>query len=73
MQADMEPLEQDSLDEIARLMQRRVQTGSRTRGVRVRDEEQQIVDKLDKLIEQIEQQMQQMQQQKQQQQQSGAS
>lgn len=73
MQADMEPLEQDSLDEIARLMQdveRRLDLGRA--GVRVRDEEQQIVDKLDKLIEQIEQQMQQMQQQKQQQQQSGA-
>ena len=58
MQADMEPLEQDSLDEIARLMQdveRRLDLGRA--GARVRDEEQQIVDKLDKLIEQIEQQM----------------
>lgn len=73
MQADMEPLEQDSLDEIARLMQdveRRLDLGRA--GARVRDEEQQIVDKLDKLIEQIEQQMQQQKDQKQQQQQSGA-
>lgn len=72
MQADIEPLEQDSLDEIARLMQdveRRLELGRA--GARVRDEEQQIVDKLDKLIEQIEQQMQQMKQQQQQQQQKG--
>ncbi len=68
MQADMEPLKQDSLDEIARLMhdvERRLDLGRA--GTRVRDEEQQIVDKLDKLIDQIEQQMQQMQQQQQQQ------
>jgi hypothetical protein len=72
MLADMEPLKQDSLDEIARLMQdveRRLDLGRA--GTRVRDEEQQIVDKLDKLIEKIEEQMQQMQQQ-QQQQQSGS-
>jgi len=72
MLADMEPLKQDSLDEIARLMQdveRRLDLGRA--GTRVRDTEQQIVDKLDKLIEKIEEQMQQMQQQ-QQQQQSGS-
>src|SRR5690606_7634768 len=73
MQADMEPLKADSVDEIARLMQvveRRLDLGRA--GTRVREEEQQIVDKLDKLIENIEQQMQQMQQQQQQQQQSGS-
>ncbi len=72
MQADMEPLKQDSLDEIARLMQdvqRRLDLGRA--GTRVRDEEQKIVEKLDKLIDKIEEQMQQMQQQ-QQQQQSGS-
>ncbi len=62
MQADIQPLEADSLDEVSRLMndvQRRLDLGRA--GTRVRDEEQQIVDKLDKLIDQIEQQMQQQQ------------
>lgn len=73
MEADIQPLEQDSLDEIARLMhdvERRLDLGRA--GKRVRDEEQQIVAKLDKMIDQIEQQMEQMQQQQQQQQQSGS-
>ncbi len=72
MEADIKPLAEDSLDEVARLMtdvERRLDLGRA--GTRVREEEQQIVDKLDKLIEQIEEQMQQMQQQ-QQQQQSGS-
>ncbi len=64
MKADIQPLKEDSLDEVARLMrdvQRRLDLGRA--GTRVRTEEQQIVDKLDKLIENIEQQMQQQQQQ----------
>lgn len=68
MAADIEPLTEDSLDEVARLMQdvhRRLDLGRA--GTRVRDREQQIVDKLDKLIEEIEEQMQQQQQQQQQQ------
>lgn len=72
MAADIQPLAEDSLDEVARLMQvvhRRLDLGRA--GTRVREEEQQIVDKLDKLIEKIEEQMQQQQQQ-QQQQQSGS-
>lgn len=71
MSADIQPLTEDSLDEVARLMQvvhRRLDLGRA--GTRVREEEQQIVDKLDKLIEKIEEQMQ--QQQEQQQQQSGS-
>lgn len=66
--ADIEPLAEDSLDEVARLMQdvhRRLDLGRA--GTRVRDKEQQIVDKLDKLIEKIEEQMQQQMQQQQQQ------
>lgn len=68
MDADIKPLERDSLDEVARLMndvERRLDLGRA--GTRVRDEEKQIVDKLDKLIEKIEQQLQEMQQQQQQQ------
>ena len=68
MAVDIEPLTDDSLDEVARLMQdvhRRLDLGRA--GTRVRDQEQQIVDKLDKLIEKIEEQMQQQQQQQQQQ------
>ncbi len=64
IQADIAGLEQDSLDEISRLMSdvhRRLDLGRA--GVRVREEEQNIVDKLDKLIEKIEEQLQQMQQQ----------
>lgn len=63
IEADIAPLEADSLDEVARLMfdvHRRLDLGRA--GQRVRDEEQDIVDKLDKLIEQIEQQQQQQQQ-----------
>ncbi len=62
MAADIEPLEADSLDEIARLMfdvHRRLDLGRA--GQRVRDEEDDIVKKLDKMIEQIEQQLQQQQ------------
>lgn len=65
--ADIKPLKNDSLDEVARLMndvQRRLDLGRA--GKRVRDEEDEIISKLDKMIEQIEQQMQQQQQQQQQ-------
>jgi hypothetical protein len=70
MEADIQPLKEDSLDEISRLMndvERRLTLG-RT-GKLVRDKQQTIVDKLDKSIEQLEQQIQQQQQQRKQQQQ----
>lgn len=68
MQSDIEPLETDSLDEVARLMrdvERRLGLGRA--GTRVREEEDEIVEKLDKLIDQIEEQMQKQQQQRSQQ------
>jgi hypothetical protein len=70
MQADIKPLKEDSLDEVARLMtdvQRRLDLGRA--GQRVRDEEEDIIKKLDKLIDKVEEQAKQMQQQQQQQQQ----
>jgi hypothetical protein len=71
MLTDIEPLKENSLDEVARLMndvERRLALG-RT-GKQVRDQEQAIVEKLDKLIEQLEQQQQKQQKQSKQQQQS---
>lgn len=71
MLTDIEPLKENSLDEVARLMndvERRLALG-RT-GKQVRDQEQAIVEKLDKLIEQLEQQLQKQQKQSQQQQQN---
>lgn len=68
MQADIAELKEDSLDEVSRLMrdvERRLDLGRA--GKRVRDEEQEIVDKLEKLIEKAEQQLQEQQQQQQQQ------
>ncbi len=68
MVADIKPLKNDTLDEVARLMndvQRRLDLGRA--GTRVRDEEKEIVDKLEKMIDQIEQQIKQQQQQQQQQ------
>jgi hypothetical protein len=73
MQSDIKPLKEDSLDEIARLMndvERRLALG-RT-GKTVREKEQAIVDKLDKMIDKLEQQ-QQEQQKKQQQKNGGGS
>lgn len=70
MLSDIEPLKQDSLDEVARMMndvERRLTLG-RT-GKQVRDQEQAIIDKLDKMIDEMEKQAQQQQQQRQQQQQ----
>ena len=69
MRSDIDPLKEDSLDEVARLMndvERRLVLGRA--GVKVRDQERAIVEKLDKLIEKIEEQIQQQQQQQQQQQ-----
>ncbi len=63
MIADIQPLKEDSLDEISRLMTdvtRRLDLG-RT-GEEVKDREQQIIDKLTKLIDKAEQQQQQQQQ-----------
>ena len=71
MKSDIEPLKEDSLDEISRLMNdvhRRLDLGRS--GKVVRDQEQQIVDKLDKMIDKIEEQLQQQQQQQQQEQES---
>lgn len=64
MEADIKPLQQDSLDEVARLMEdirRRLNFGHA--GKRVRKQEDDVVSKLDKMIEQLEQQQQQQQQQ----------
>ncbi len=72
MKTDIEPMKEDSLDEISRLMkdvERRLELG-RT-GTVVREQEKQIVEKLDKMIEKIEEQLQQQQQQQQQQAQQG--
>lgn len=66
MQADLEALEPDSLDEIARIMDSvRVRLGLGRAGTRVRDEEDEIVKKLDKKIEELEKKRQQQQQQQQ--------
>ncbi len=67
MKADIQRLEEDSLDEIARLMndvQRRLDL--ERSGKVVRDQETTIIEKLDKKIDEIEQQLQQQQQQQQQ-------
>lgn len=64
MQADMEPLKPDSLDEVARLMdsiRRRLDLGRV--GGRVRQEEDDVISKLDKMINDLESQRQQQQQQ----------
>ncbi len=57
MQSDLKPLKEDSLDEIARLMddvQRRLELGRA--GKRVRKEEDEVIAKLDKIIEELEKQ-----------------
>lgn len=72
MLADIEPLKEDSLDEIARLMNdvsRRLDLGRS--GEPVVDREQQIIDKLDKMIEKMEEEQKQQQQRQMQQAQSG--
>lgn len=72
MLKDIEPLEVDSLDEVARLMrdiERRLQLGRA--GKHVRQKEEDVVAKLDKMIEEMEKQRQEQQKQQQQQQQGG--
>ena len=63
MIADIKPLEEDSLDEISRLMtdvSRRLDLGRSSE--KVAEQEQQIIDKLTKLIEELEEQQKQQQQ-----------
>ena len=60
MQADIEPLKPDSLDEISRLMDSiKVRLGHGRAGTRVRKEEDDVIAKLDKLIKKLEEQAQQ--------------
>ena len=62
MQADIEPLKADSLDEVARLMDSiRVRLDQGRAGTRVRKEEDDVIAKLDKMIEELEKQRQQQQ------------
>ncbi len=62
MQVDLQQLKDDSLDEVARIMDSiQVRLGHGHAGTRVRKEEQDVVDKLDKMIDQLEQQLAQMQ------------
>jgi hypothetical protein len=57
MQADLEPLKPDSLDEVARLMDNiQVRLGHGRAGKRVRKEEDDVIAKLDKMIEDLEKQ-----------------
>lgn len=60
IQADIEPLEADTLDEISRLMDSiQVRLGHGRAGTRVRKEEDDVIAKLDKMIEELEKQAQQ--------------
>lgn len=62
MLADLKQFKPDSLDEVARIMDSiKVRLGHGRAGKRVRDEEQEVIDKLSKMIEELEQQLQQMQ------------
>jgi hypothetical protein len=64
MAADIEPLKEDSLDEVSRIMddvRRRLKLARA--GKRVRDQEDDVIAKLDKMIEELEKQQQQQQQQ----------
>jgi hypothetical protein len=66
MQADLQPLQADSLDETSRLMESVERRLAHARaGKRVRDEEDAVVAKLDKLIEDLEKQRQEQQKQQQ--------
>ena len=66
MEADIKPLKEDSLDEIARMMDdiRRRLALARA-GKIVRDEEDEVIKKLEKMIDELEQQRQMMKQKKQ--------
>jgi hypothetical protein len=62
MESDIKPMQPDSLDEVARLMddiERRLGFGRA--GARVRQQEDEVIAKLDKMIEELEKQMQQQQ------------
>lgn len=60
IQADIAPLEPDTLDEISRLMESiQVRLGHGRAGTRVRKEEDDVITKLDKMIEELEKQAQQ--------------
>ncbi|QEG22560.1 hypothetical protein [Mariniblastus fucicola] len=62
MIADMKRLEADSLDEISRMMgDIRRRTELNRSGTRVRNKEEDVIEKLDKLIERLEEQQRQMQ------------
>lgn len=62
MMADMKRLETDSLDEISRMMgDIRRRTDLSRSGTRVRDKEEDVIEKLDNLIKKLEEQQQQMQ------------
>ena len=55
VRADIEPLEEDSLDEISRLMDNiKVRLGHGRAGKRVRTEEDDVIAKLDKMIKELE-------------------
>lgn len=61
MQADLKTYEEDTLDEVTRLMDSiRVRLGHGRAGKKVRDEEESVIRKLDKMIEDLEKQRQQM-------------
>ncbi|MGV3609163.1 MAG: hypothetical protein ACO1RA_22345 [Planctomycetaceae bacterium] len=62
VESDIKPLEEDSLDEVSRLMddvKRRLELGRA--GKQVRDEEDLVVDKLEKMIEKMEEELKQQQ------------
>lgn len=62
MEADLKPLKEDSLDEIARLMDAiRIELEHARAGKRVRDRQQEVIAKLEKLIDDLEKQRQQQQ------------
>lgn len=62
MEAELKATKPDSLGEIAQIMDSiRVRLDHGRAGKRVRDEEQEVIDKLDKMIETLEKQLQQMQ------------
>jgi hypothetical protein len=62
VRADIEPLEEDSLDEVSRLMDNiKVRLGHGRAGKRVRKEEDDVIAKLDKMIKELEDKAQQAQ------------
>lgn len=62
MEADLKPLKEDSLDEIARLMDAiRLEMEHARAGKRVRTRQEEVIAKLDKLIDELEKQRQQQQ------------